>query len=125
MQERCFRQRSKYSYERVNKINKINKINYLQDSPIQGLSYFFDEPTTALDVSIQSQILSLLKYLRDGLNMFVIIITHNFGVIWVICDRVNVMYAGNIIESASVKRIYDNPLHPYTNALLGSIMTIK
>ena len=84
-----------------------------------------DEPTTALDVSIQSQILSLLKDLRDQLNMSIIIITHNFGVIWDVCDRVNVMYAGNIVESASVKRIYDNPLHPYTNALLGSIVTME
>lgn len=84
-----------------------------------------DEPTTALDVSIQAQILKLLKELRDKLDMSIIIITHNFGVIWDICDRVNVMYAGNIVESASVKNIYDNPHHPYTKALLGSIVTME
>lgn len=84
-----------------------------------------DEPTTASDVSIQAQILKLLKELRDKLDMSIIIITHNFGVIWGICDRVNVMYAGNIVESASVKNIYDNPLHPYTKALLESIVTME
>lgn len=84
-----------------------------------------DEPTTALDVSIQAQILKLLKELRDKLDMSIIVITHNFGVVWDICDRVNVMYAGNIVESASVKSIYDKPLHPYTKALLESIVTME
>ncbi len=83
-----------------------------------------DEPTTALDASIQVQILNLIKELRDSLNMSIIIITHNFGVIWDLCDRVNVMYAGNIVESALVKEIYDNPLHPYTKALFKSLITL-
>ncbi|TJX14972.1 ABC transporter ATP-binding protein [Tissierella creatinini] len=84
-----------------------------------------DEPTTALDLNIQAQILKLLKELREKLDMSILVITHNFGVIWDICDRVNVMYAGNIVESASVKNIYKNPLHPYTRALLGSIITME
>lgn len=84
-----------------------------------------DEPTTSLDVSIESQILSQLKELRDNLDMSIIIITHNFGIVWDICDKVNVMYAGSIVESASVKNIYDKPLHPYTRALLSSIVTME
>ncbi len=83
-----------------------------------------DEPTTALDVSLQSQILQLLKSSRDEYNMSIILITHNFGVVWDICDRVIVMYGGQIVELASVNEIYENPIHPYTKALLDSMVTM-
>ena len=80
-----------------------------------------DEPTTALDVTIQAQILELMKDLTRKLNVAMIIITHNLGVVARYADRVNVMYAGKIIESGSATDIYHNPKHPYTLALLKSI----
>ena len=80
-----------------------------------------DEPTTALDVTIQAQILELMKDLTRKLNVAMIIITHNLGVVARYADRVNVMYAGKIIESGSAKDIYHAPKHPYTLALLKSI----
>ncbi len=80
-----------------------------------------DEPTTALDVTVQAQILSLIKRLQDELGMGVIFITHDLGVIAEISDRVAVMYASKIVEFGSVKQIFDNPLHPYTQGLLKSI----
>ena len=80
-----------------------------------------DEPTTALDVTIQAQIIELVKSLRDELGMAIIWITHDLGVIAGIAERVNVMYAGFIIERSPVKEIYENPLHPYTIGLLGSL----
>ena len=80
-----------------------------------------DEPTTALDVTIQAQILELMKDLTRRLNVALIIITHNLGVVARYSDRVNVMYAGKIIESGSARDIYYNPQHPYTLALLKSV----
>lgn len=80
-----------------------------------------DEPTTALDVTIQAQILELMKNLTRQLNVAMIIITHNLGVVARYADRVNVMYAGNIVESGTARDIYKNPRHPYTLALLRSI----
>jgi oligopeptide transport system ATP-binding protein len=80
-----------------------------------------DEPTTALDVTIQAQILDLVKRLRDQLGMAVIWISHDLGVVAGLARRVNVMYAGSIIETGGVKQIYTNPRHPYTLGLLGSI----
>lgn len=80
-----------------------------------------DEPTTALDVTIQAQILELMKRLQEELNMSVIIITHDLGVVSEVCDRVIVMYAGQIIESSPVDELFDNPKHPYTNGLLRSV----
>jgi oligopeptide/dipeptide ABC transporter ATP-binding protein len=80
-----------------------------------------DEPTTALDVTIQAQILELLTRLTRELGTSVIIITHNLGVVARYADRVNVMYAGRIIESASAKELYPNPRHPYTLGLLRSV----
>jgi oligopeptide/dipeptide ABC transporter ATP-binding protein len=80
-----------------------------------------DEPTTALDVTIQAQILDLMKDLQDELNMAILYITHNLGVIADICDTVAIMYAGNIVEYSDVSSIFNNPTHPYTRALLGSI----
>jgi oligopeptide transport system ATP-binding protein len=80
-----------------------------------------DEPTTSLDVTIQAQIVDLVKRLQQELNMAVIWITHDLGVIARLAKRVNVMYAGNIIESGPIKRIFANPRHPYTMGLLGSV----
>jgi len=80
-----------------------------------------DEPTTALDVTIQAQIIDLIKKLRDEIGMAIIWITHDLGIIAGLADRVIVMYAGYIIESASCKDVYSDPRHPYTLGLLGSI----
>lgn len=80
-----------------------------------------DEPTTALDVTIQAQITDLVKRLRDELGMAIIWITHDLGVVAGLADRVIVMYAGFIVENAMVNELYENPLHPYTAALLRSL----
>jgi peptide/nickel transport system ATP-binding protein len=80
-----------------------------------------DEPTTALDVTIQAQILDLMAGLKRKLNTAIILITHNLGVVAQFCDRVIVMYAGRVIESAPVRDIFHSPRHPYTRALLDSI----
>ena len=83
-----------------------------------------DEPTTALDVTIQAQILDLLLDLRDEFGMAVIIITHNMGVIAETADRVLVTYAGRVVEQAPVDRLFDQPLHPYTRGLLSCVPTL-
>lgn len=83
-----------------------------------------DEPTTALDVTIQAQIIDLVKRLRNELHMAVIWITHDLGVIANLADRVAVMYAGYIVEMASTEEIFKNPIHPYTQALLDSLPRI-
>ena len=80
-----------------------------------------DEPTTALDVTIQAQIVELVKRLRDELGMALIWITHDLGVIAGLADRILVMYAGMIMEEAPVDALYERPLHPYTQALLASL----
>ena len=80
-----------------------------------------DEPTTALDVTIQAQILDLLKTLQSEINAGIILITHDLGVVAEMADRVAVMYAGEIVEIANVKELFDNPKHPYTRSLLSSI----
>ncbi|OQY22957.1 MAG: peptide ABC transporter ATP-binding protein [Anaerolineaceae bacterium 4572_32.1] len=80
-----------------------------------------DEPTTALDVTIQAQIVELVKRLRDELGMAVIWITHDLGVVAGFAEKVIVMYAGFIVESAPVKDLYGDPRHPYTIGLLGSL----
>ena len=79
-----------------------------------------DEPTTALDVTIQSQILNLLRKLQQDSGMSVLLITHDLGVIAEMCDRVAVMYAGRVVESGAVLDIFDRPAHPYTRGLLAS-----
>jgi oligopeptide/dipeptide ABC transporter ATP-binding protein len=79
-----------------------------------------DEPTTALDVTIQAQILDLMRNLRTKMDTSIILITHDLGVIAEMADRVNVMYAGRIVEEASVVELFKNPKHPYTVALIGS-----
>jgi len=80
-----------------------------------------DEPTTALDVTIQAQIVELVKRLREEIGMAVIWITHDLGIIAGFAEKVIVMYAGFIVEAAQVKELYGNPRHPYTIALLGSL----
>lgn len=84
-----------------------------------------DEPTTALDVTIQAQILRLIKKLRDETNTAVIFISHDMGVIYQMVDRVVVMYAGQFVESAPCKKLFENPLHPYTIGLQNAIPQIN
>jgi peptide/nickel transport system ATP-binding protein/oligopeptide transport system ATP-binding protein len=84
-----------------------------------------DEPTTALDVTIQAQVLDLLMDLRDELGMAIMIITHNMGVIAETADRVLVMYAGRIVEQSSVAALFDAPQHPYTQGLLACVPTLE
>lgn len=80
-----------------------------------------DEPTTALDVTVQAQILDLIKGLRDETGMGVLFISHDLGVVGQLCERVAVMYRGRVVESGSARRVLENPQHPYTRALLESI----
>ncbi len=80
-----------------------------------------DEPTTALDVTIQAQILDLMREMRNRLGTAVILITHDLGIIAEMADRVAVMYAGRIVEQAEVGELFEHPLHPYTQGLIGSI----
>ena len=84
-----------------------------------------DEPTTALDVTIQAQILDLMNNLRKQLGMSLLLITHDMGVVAEMADRVAVMYAGILVEEASVYDIFENPVHPYTLGLLNSIPANK
>ncbi len=84
-----------------------------------------DEPTTALDVTIQAQILDMIRELKRKLKTSVLFITHSLGVIYELCDRVAVMYSGNIVEYGSVKDIYHNPKHPYTKGLMAAIPRIS
>ncbi len=83
-----------------------------------------DEPTTALDVTVQAQILDLLENLQSDMGMSVLLITHDLGVIAETCDEVVVMYAGRVVESAPVEELFENPQHAYTKALLRSIPTL-
>lgn len=80
-----------------------------------------DEPTTALDVTVQAQVLGLLKDLQKKIDTSIILITHNLGVVWNMCETVMVMYAGKTVEYATTKDLYKKPLHPYTVGLLNSI----
>lgn len=84
-----------------------------------------DEPTTALDVTIQAQILELMKQLKTQYNTSLLMITHNLGIISELCENVSVIYAGRIIESGSVKEVFGKPRHPYTVGLLGAIPTLE
>lgn len=84
-----------------------------------------DEPTTALDVTIQAQILDLMLDLKERLNMGIILITHDLGVVAEVCDRVLVMYLGQIVEEATVDILFENPKHPYTMGLMKSIPQIN
>ena len=84
-----------------------------------------DEPTTALDVTLQAQILDLLRSLRDELGMGILMITHDLGVVAEFCDRVAVMYAGRVVESAPVASLFRSPRHPYTRGLMDSIPRLE
>lgn len=84
-----------------------------------------DEPTTALDVTIQAQIIELIKELREKLGMAIVWITHDLGVIAGIADRVMVMYGGQVVEQATVKELFGDPQHPYTRALLETIPSVR
>ena len=83
-----------------------------------------DEPTTALDVTIEAQILALIKEMQQEFNMSLVIISHDLGVIGEMADWMVVMYMGQVVESASAKEIFQNPIHPYTKALFRSIPRI-
>ncbi|MBM3585727.1 MAG: ABC transporter ATP-binding protein [Alphaproteobacteria bacterium] len=80
-----------------------------------------DEPTTALDVTVQAQILDLLRELRASMGIATVLITHDLGVVAGLCDRVTVMYAGRVVEEAPVEPLFGAPAHPYTRALLGAL----
>ena len=80
-----------------------------------------DEPTTALDATIQAQLLELMKDIVVRFNTAMVMVTHNLGIVARYAQRINVMYAGRIIESGTVKEIWDNPLHPYTIGLLQCV----
>lgn len=84
-----------------------------------------DEPTTALDVTIQAQIIALLKEIQQEMQMSILLITHDFGVVSQMADRVSVMYAGKIVEEGPMKAVFENPWHPYTKLLILSIPGIK
>lgn len=84
-----------------------------------------DEPTTALDVTIQAQIMDLILELKEEMGMAVLLITHDMGLVAQMADRVLVMYAGQLIEQARVLELFDHPAHPYTRALLRSVPGIR
>lgn len=84
-----------------------------------------DEPTTALDVTIQAQVLQMMKDLQKKLGTAMLLITHDFGVVADICDRCLVVYAGEIVESGNLEHIFDNPMHPYTKGLFGSLPNLE
>jgi peptide/nickel transport system ATP-binding protein len=84
-----------------------------------------DEPTTALDVTIQAQVLELMKDLQKELDMSLLMITHNLGIVSYLCDKVAVMYAGRIIEFGTTENVLQHPLHPYTVGLIGALPNIK
>jgi len=83
-----------------------------------------DESTTALDVTIQSQILELIKKLKNRINAGIVMITHDLGVVYEVCDRVIIMYAGHVVEEGPTEELFTNPLHPYTIGLLKSVPKI-
>lgn len=84
-----------------------------------------DEPTTALDVTIQAQVLDLMKKLKEELEMGMILITHDLGIVAEVCDKVAIMYAGEIVEFGSLEHIFRNPQHPYTEGLFKSIPNLE
>jgi oligopeptide/dipeptide ABC transporter ATP-binding protein len=84
-----------------------------------------DEPTTSLDVTIQAQYLRLLREIQEETGLSLIFITHDFGIVAKMCDRVMVMYAGRIVESGPVREIFNKPSHPYTQALLSSVPKLE
>jgi oligopeptide/dipeptide ABC transporter ATP-binding protein len=83
-----------------------------------------DEPTTALDVTIQAQIIELLRSIKEQFNMAIMLITHNLGIVGDLADRLAVMYAGQIVETGSAQDVLQSPMHPYTRALIESVPTV-
>jgi len=83
-----------------------------------------DEPTTALDVTIQAQILDLMRKLKEDLQTSMLMITHDLGIVAEICDKVAIMYAGNVVEYTTTQNLFTNPSHPYTVGLFGSIPSV-
>jgi len=81
-----------------------------------------DEPTTALDVTVQAEVLDLLRDLQAELGMAFLLVTHNFGVVADLCDRVSVMQAGRIVETGPVRSLFAEPRHPYTQSLFSAIL---
>jgi oligopeptide/dipeptide ABC transporter ATP-binding protein len=84
-----------------------------------------DEPTTSLDVTVQAAFLDLLREIQQRSNLAILFITHDFGVVAQMCDRVAVMYAGKIVEMADTRSLFDASAHPYTEALLGSVPDVN
>lgn len=84
-----------------------------------------DEPTTGLDVTVQAEVFELMNRLQDELGISIMLITHDLSVAYNVCDRIAVMYAGHIVETGPTDEIFDNPQHPYTSALLGSIPSLE
>ena len=84
-----------------------------------------DEPTTALDVTIQAQVLELMKELKRKYNMAMLMITHDFGIVAEVCDEVSVMYAGSIVEHGTLEDVFNNKRHPYTEGLFNSLPDIQ
>ncbi len=84
-----------------------------------------DEPTTALDVTIQAQVLDLIRELRKQFNTAMVLITHDLGVVGEVCDKVAVIYAGEVVECGTKEDVYDHPTHPYTQGLFGSLPSLK
>ena len=84
-----------------------------------------DEPTTALDVTVEAQILELMKNLRDTVDTSIVLISHNLGVVAEICDYVYVMYAGQIVEQGDTFTLFDNPRHPYTKGLMAAVRSLE
>ena len=84
-----------------------------------------DEPTTALDVTIQAQIVKLMKELQTNSGTSIILITHDMGIVAEMADEIMVMYAGNVVEKAEKRELFKNPMHPYTRGLLHSLFVEK
>ena len=84
-----------------------------------------DEPTTALDVTVEAQILEIMKDMRDKTGTSVLMITHNFGIVAEVADRVGIMYAGELVECGDVYQVFENPSHPYSQALLASLPRVR
>jgi oligopeptide/dipeptide ABC transporter ATP-binding protein len=84
-----------------------------------------DEPTTALDVTVQAEVLELLRKLQRELDMSLLLVTHDLGVVAEVCDRVAIMYAGKIVEIGEIYKLYKDPKHPYTSGLLNATPTIQ
>lgn len=114
-------QRKAYAYPHEMSGGQAQRVMIAMALALSPKLLIADEPTTALDVTIQAQILDLIRALREKTNTAVILITHDLGVISEMADRVAVMYAGQIVEYSSTEKTFSDPLHPYTKGLIGSI----